>query len=388
VEATGETGANRTAEATARDPERLHREGLVIDTCSQLGPTVITPAMTQRLDELAAARAPSWAFVVELARMAHESLLADELPGFWDGWDRAGVDAGCVTIGAFGERPFSFENAVRDLAEFTETFDAIPHRLIKATSADDVERAARDGKRAVILAFQNTTHFGDDLDRLALFHQLGVRIMQLTYNSRNLVGDGCTERVQTGLSAYGVEVVRRMNELGVLVDVSHCSDATSLDAIHVSERPVAADHAFCGSVVRHDRAKADDVARAIAERDGYFGVCVVPFFITDDPHPTLDHWLRHVDRAVELAGVERVGIGTDWGEDLPPALVRVLNDEMLRMGFRDEHRVDWAATTEGFRTWGEWPNLTRALVDHGYSDDEVSGLLGRNFLRVFRAAVG
>src|SRR5437867_1283243 len=166
-----------------------------------------------------------------------------------------------------------------------------------------------------------------------------------------------------------------MNELGIRVDTDHCSDATTLDAIEVSERPVAVSHSFCRAVSEHDRGKGDDVIRAVGQNGGYFGVVLVPFFITGDPDPSLDHWLAHVEHAVALAGPEHVGIGTDWGEELPKQLVDLLNEEIRQpgFGFREEHRVDWAATVGGYGSWREWPNLTRALAGAGYSDDEIRG---------------
>lgn len=368
----------------------LHRDSLVIDTCSQFGPSIYTPQMLARLDELAARNASASAAVLELTEMQLGALAREELPGFWEGWDEAGVDTVSFTIGAFGDQPWSYVNAVRDISQFQQLFDARDDRLVKVLSADDVEDAKASGRKGVILAFQNATHIGDDLDNIDFFHRLGVRVIQLTYNSRNLLGDGCTERVQTGLSQFGVDAVKRMNEVGVLVDTGHCSDATTLDAFEVSESPVAVSHAFCRAVSDHDRGKDDEVLRAVGETGGYFGVVLVPFFITADPDATLDHWLAHIDHAVEIAGAEHVGIGTDWGEELPKQLMDMLNEEMRQagFGFREEHRVDWAATTEGFRTWREWPNLTAALLGRGYSEDEVRGFLGGNFLRVFRAAVG
>ncbi|HJP66464.1 MAG TPA: membrane dipeptidase [Actinomycetota bacterium] len=375
-----------TDEEEAR-AERLHRESLVIDSMGQFGPSVYTPEMLSRIDELAARGASASAIVVEMATAVARALPRDDLPGFWEGWDQAGVDVSSVTIGSFGQPPWSFENAVRDAALFGELFDRLGDRLVRVSAPGDVERARRDGKRGVILNFQNTLAIGDDLANLELFHGVGLRIMQLTYNERNLVGDGCTERVQAGLSHLGVAMVKRMNELGIMVDTGHCSDATTLDALEVSERPVAVSHSFCRSVSRHDRGKGDDVVRAVGEQGGFFGVVVVPFFITDDPNATLDHWLAHVERAAELAGPEHVGIGTDWGEELPKRLEDLLNEEMRAFGFREEHRVDWAATVGGYRSWREWPNLTRALVAAGFSDQEIQGFLGGNFRRVFEAAI-
>ena len=366
----------------------LHRRSLVVDSMGAFGPSVYTPGMLARLDALASSGASPSVAMVEMASMVHRSLVGGDLPGFWEGWDDAGVDVTSVTIGGFGEKPWTFENAIRDAAMFGDLCDQLGDRLVKVSSGADIDRVRAERKRGVILNFQNTAAIGDDLDRLDLFHQLGLRIIQLTYNSRNLVGDGCTERVQTGLSHFGVEVVKRMNELGIMVDTGHCSDATTLDAFEVSERPVAVSHSFCRAVSDHDRGKGDEVLRAVGARGGYFGVVVVPFFITDDPNASLDHWVAHIRHAAELAGPEHVGIGTDWGEELPKQLIDMLNEEMARFGFRPEHRVDWAATLDGYRSWRDWPNLTRALVGAGVSDGEIRGFLGGNFRRVFEQAVG
>jgi membrane dipeptidase len=368
---------------------RLHRESLVVDTMAPFGPDVFTKQMLVRLDELAGAVAPMWRIEREMAELSHRALIEGELPGFWEGWAEAGVDVASVTIGAFGEHPFSYDNAIRDVALFEEKFDRLDDRLLKVTAGSDFARARSEGKRAVILNFQNAAPIGDDLSKLEMFHRLGLRIIQLTYNSRNLLGDGCTERNPAGLSSLGVAAVRQMNELGIMIDVSHCGERTSLEAIEVSERPVAVTHATARSVFVHDRGKSDDVIRAVGERRGYFGVVVVPFFLTDGNDPSLEDWLRHIERVVALAGAENVGIGTDWGQELPPRLNRLLDEEMLRgFGFRPEHGVSHAATVDGYRSWREWPNLTAALVSAGYSDGEIRGFLGKNFERVFLQAVG
>jgi membrane dipeptidase len=259
---------------------------------------------------------------------------------------------------------------------------------VKVLRAADAHRAKAEGKKGVILNFQNTTHFGEDLANVDLFYDFGLRIVQLTYNQHNLVGDGCTEPNPAGLSKFGRAVIERFNELGVLVDVSHCSEPTTLDAIEASEAPIAVTHAFCSSVFAHDRGKSDDVIRAIGETGGYFGILCVPFFITDDPSPNLDHFIAHLEHVVELVGPEHVGIGTDWGTELPPSLVEAMNEEMARFGFRAEHRVDWGATLGGYEKWQQWPNITRALVARSYSDEEIAGFLGGNFLRVFERVVG
>ena len=373
--------SEQEARATA-----LHREALIIDTLSG-EPSVFSPEMLARLAALTARQAATPDVLAEMDRMATEALARDQLPEYWTWWERSGVDVISNTVGPFGRIPFSYENAVDGLAQLTRRFDATD-RLIKVTRAADIERAKAGGHHGIILNFQNTTHFGQDLAALDLFYDFGVRIVQLTYNMRNFVGDGCTERSDGGLSNFGLQVVRRMNERGILVDLSHCGLRTTMDGIRASTRPVAITHSFSRELSAHDRGKTTDIMRALAERDGYFGVLIVPFFITQEPTATLAHFVAQVDRAVDVMGIDRVGIGTDWGAVFPKSLETMLDAEMVRFGFRPEHRTSWSARVEGYQSWCDWPNFTRALVGRGYSDNEIIKLLGANFLRIFRDVVG
>lgn len=364
---------------------RLHADALVVDTCGPLGPSTYTREMLARIDELTTAGTSTGIIIRDIEDMARRAIMRGEVPDFWDRLEQSGVNVSLVTIGAFGRMPFSFEGAVRDLAGFTRLFES-SDRVRKVTTAAEARAVKEASDFGIILAFQNATHIGEDLENLDLFHDFGLRVIQLTYNERNLVGDGCTERNPGGLSRFGVSVVRRMNELGILVDTSHSSNRTTLDAVEVSERATAVTHSFARGLHSHDRGKTDDVIRAIGESGGYFGVLLVPFFLTSEPEATLDHFIRHFEHVVDLAGAEHVGIGTDWGQVHPKPLIDLLHEEMRRFGFREEHRVDFSAQTTGFATWEEWPNITRALVAHGYSERQVRGFLGENFLRVFERA--
>jgi membrane dipeptidase len=374
-----------TASEEAR-ASSLHARSLIIDSLSG-EPSVYTPAMLRRLDELIARDAPTPAILDELDRLRTDALVQGGLPEYWEWWEHSGVDVVSQTVGAFARIPFSYEAAVADLARLTRKFDAVD-RLVKVTRARDAERAKAEGKHGLILNFQNTTHVGQDLDLLDFFYDLGIRIVQLTYNMRNFVGDGCTERSDGGLSYFGHHVIRRMNELGMLVDLSHCGLRTTLDGIQASARPVAVTHAFSRELSPHDRGKTDEILQRLAERDGYYGILIVPFFITPEETASLEHFVAHVDRAVEIMGIDKVGIGTDWGTVFPKPLERLMDAEIVKFGFRPEHRASWGATVEGFRSWREWPNITRALVWRGYSDSDITRLLGANFLRIFRDVVG
>jgi membrane dipeptidase len=372
------------------DATQLHHASIVIDSMVDIGepgPRVYTPSMLARLDELADAGTPPEHAIDAIAVMADEALLRGELAGYWEGWDASGVDAVMVTVGELGEDgPFTYENAIRDLARWSEKFEATD-RFVNVAHAADAERAHAEHKTGIILNFQNTEHLGADLDALEEFYDLGIRSIQLTYNSHNLVGDGCMVRDPSGLSGFGVQVVNTMNELGILVDVSHCSHPTAFDALEASDKPIAITHGFAKALNGHDRGSSDDLIRAVGER-GYIGVVLVPFFLTKDPVATLDHFLRHVDHIVGLAGADHVGIATDWTPPMPPRLQAMLTATMQSLGFRPEHRVDWGSSVEGFSRWEEWPNITGALLAHGYSDDEVRGIIGGNFVRIFREVAG
>jgi len=365
---------------------RLHADAVVVDTMAAPGPYLHTPPMLARLDEIVDQRVDAGLAIDEMEAMADRLLLRGELRGYWEGWAASGVDVGSVTIGSFGPSDFTYENAIRDIARWTRKFDALD-RFLKVTSAADAQRAHDEGRVGIVLNFQNTTHFGRDLGKLEEFYELGVRIIQLTYNTRNFVGDGCTERNPSGLSRFGLDVVKRMNSLGVLVDVSHCSEPTQLDAVRASSVPIAITHGFSKTVHAHDRGASDDVIKAVGT-EGYIGIVAVPFFLTSEPQATLAHFVRHLDHVAGLIGADHIGIGTDWAAPVPKQLQVLLTEGTRRIGFREELRVDWGATIAELATYDDWPNITRALVEAGYSDDEIRGFLGGNFLRLFRDVVG
>ncbi|MBS1678408.1 MAG: membrane dipeptidase [Actinobacteria bacterium] len=295
---------------------------------------------------------------------------------------RGGVDSLQVTLGAIEMSMHDWDAGLRDAARWRR----------RAAIGGDVEvcetpaalRAAREaGRVGVMLGLQDTLQIGSDLRRLEMLRDLGVRVVQLTYNRRNLVGDGCTEPHQSGLSRFGVELVRELNELGIVVDVSHCGDGTTMEAIDVSARPIAFTHTACRALYDHPRAKTDEQLRALAERDGYVGIVAVPFFLKAAGAGIPDA-VAHVAHAAEIVGIENVGIGTDWGfwttdwpAELRPATLRALGGAG---GFRPEDGLELGIGLGPFVEWGDRLHLTRGLLDGGFSDAEIAGLLGENWL--------
>jgi membrane dipeptidase len=226
-------------------------------------------------------------------------------------WRESGVTVACGTYSGSHRPSQAYDSAVRKIANAHAIIAACEDDMLLVRSSADIERARQEGKYGVLLDFQNTLPIGDDLDRLQTFHGLGLRMVQLTYNYQNLVGDGCTDTNQGGLTYFGREMVRRLNEMNILVDVSHCSEQVGWDAMEVSTAPVIVSHSAAKAVAYHDRGKSDELARAIADQGGYFGVVTLPGFIRDTPGGSLEDVVRQIEHLVNVCGIDHVGLGTD-----------------------------------------------------------------------------
>ncbi|MQF83170.1 hypothetical protein FIM02_03295, partial [SAR202 cluster bacterium AD-802-E10_MRT_200m] len=238
------------------------------------------------------------------------------------------------------------------------------------------------------------------------FYNLGLRVVQLTYNLRNLVGDGCTERYKTGLTYFGQTVVEKLNELNMAVDVSHCSQQVGWDALEVSKSPIIITHSSSNAICYHDRGKDDDLAKAVANNGGFFGVVIAPGFLQDRGSiATLDDFAEHVIHLVDVMGIDHVGIGTDicangpgtgviYDSEFPPSMLGEIEyfsshpKEFNFKGFREEHRLTQNYRIDGYDNFGDWPNLTVKLAERGFSEKELRKLLGLNYLRYFRDVIG
>lgn len=388
---------------TPDEARQLHHEALVIDTQQPPATTgfLFTDRMRAALAEFLrthpdASREEAEPLMEEMA--AHEICTsADARRTYLDLWHRSGVTVACGTLSA-GRPGQAFERTSKRMAHARAILDAIDGELILVRKAADIERAHRERTHGLIMDFQNTTPIGDDLDRVGHFHNLGVRMVQLTYNLRNLAGDGCTEVHQGGLSYFGRELVRRLNEWRILIDVSHCSEQVAWDALKISTAPIVVSHSASKAVCHHDRNKSDELAKAIADRGGYFGVVVIAGFISASTEVTLDDFARHVEHLVDVMGIDHVGIGTDKAGpgpgteslvEYPPSLPRHRPGTFNWSGFRlEEHRLTRDYRLQGYQTFGDWPNLTVHLAGRGFTEDELRKLLGLNFLRVFREVVG
>lgn len=292
---------------------------------------------------------------------------------------KGGVTAVNATI-AFWE---GYSATADRCAAWIERARHMHDQVLLVENVSDIEVARRTGRVGIILGWQNLSPIENDVRRLDLFHALGVRIMQLTYNIRNLVGNGCFERSDDGLSLFGVEVVRRMNELGVLIDLSHVGDRSSREAIDLSEKPVAFTHVNIREDVDSPRNKPADLLRAAAERGGVIGVNAFPQFLSRGYESDLDDYLDAIERVVELVGVDSTALASDfcqgWTMD-DWRYLRALHGTFDR-GVPSVPRPDPAI--KGMSTAADFPVVSVGLRNRGFSEDEALNICGRNWLRLY-----
>ena len=248
----------------------------------------------------------------------------------------------------------------------------------------DLDRAKQTGQIAMIMGLQNASPF-ETVEDVAFFHGLGLRCAQLTYNSQNRLGSGSTDRADGGVSSYGAEIIAEMNRVGMLVDVSHCGDRTTLDTIALTTRPMAITHSNCRALANHPRNKSDEAIRALAAKDGVMGITGVRMFVRERDPTTVAHIVDHIEHVARLVGIEHVGIGSDADlngyDDMPPAEYAKLK-ALYTASYAFRERID----TDGYDHPRKVYDLTEELVRRRHSDSDIALILGGNFRRLLGAA--
>jgi membrane dipeptidase len=302
----------------------------------------------------------------------------------------SGVTAVNLTVGAVGGGPDVFADTFERIGFWEREIDAHPEVLMKVKSAADLDRAKASGRFGIIYGFQDATPLGEDVNRVKIFSRFGVRIIQLTYNRRNLLGDGCLEPSNAGLSRFGQQVVEAMNAQGLLIDLSHCGHRTTTDAITSSKQPVAITHAGCAALTDLPRNKTDEELRLLAKRGGVIGIYMMPF-LRSHGQPTAADLIRHIEHAVEVCGEDHVGIGTDGVVsriELTPEFVKRHREDVAnrrRLGIsapgEEEDVYTFLPDLNGPR---KLETLAGLLLARGHSESRVTKILGGNFARLFR----
>lgn len=282
--------------------------------------------------------------------------------------------------------------AVEALVKWQQRARKHADRLLLALSASDFERARQTDRTAVLMNFQNATMLEDEVDNVDALHALGMRSFQLTYNFRNLLGDGCLERTNAGLSDFGVEIVRRMNKIGVLIDLSHCGRQTTADGIAFSRKPVAITHTMCESLrPGHPRAKTDAEMRNCADKGGVIGIAALGYFVGPDPGgaTTIEHYADHIEHAVSVAGHDHVAVSTDYPpQGIASWATRETWYEPRLKAFKPSYEVRWPPWIPELDSTDRFRNTARVLSGRGWRTRELERLLGRNWLRLFRDTIG
>ena len=299
-----------------------------------------------------------------------------------------GVDAVHVTI-AYHE---TFREAVANLERWNRWFEAFPDLITKGLTADDVERARATGRTAIFFGFQNPSPIGDDIGLVEIFHALGVRFMQLSYNNQSLLATGCYEEEDSGITRMGRQVIREMNRVGLVVDMSHSADRSTIEAAELSERPITITHANPHEWAPALRNKKADVIRAVTEGGGMLGFSLYPHHLKDKSDCTIESFCEMIARTAEAFGTEHFGIGSDLCQDQPDNVV-----EWMRTG-RWTKEIDYgegSATSPGFPRMPDWfqdnrdfANIEKGLQSVGMNDAEIRAIMGGNWYRFFAENFG
>jgi len=288
----------------------------------------------------------------------------------------------------------NFEATTRQVAKWNAEIDKYPGVMRQVRSVAQMLEAKQQGLLGIVLGFQDTTPIEDDVSFLEVFYNLGVRIVQLTYNTRNRVGDGCLETANAGLSNFGRDVVERLNELGFLVDLSHCCQRTTAEGIEASSQPVSCTHTGCSAVAPHPRSKRDEELRNLAERGGVAGMYLMPF-LTPGRVATTDDLMAHVEHAIQICGEDHVVIGSDlsitpidetdeyWR--LHRQFVAARKSRGIAAPNEDEDILFMVPELNSHR---RMELVAEALSARGHTDDRIEKIIGGNFLRLVREVWG
>ncbi len=293
------------------------------------------------------------------------------------------VDAVHVTI-TYHE---NFRETVANIEKWNRWFEQFPELIFLGKTGADVRLAKETGRTAIFFGFQNPSPIEDDIGLVEICHMLGARFMQLTYNNQSLLATGCYEAEDTGITRMGKQVIKEMNRVGLVIDMSHSAERSTLEAIEVSERPIAITHANPSFWHEALRNKSDTVLKALGESGGMLGFSLYPHHLKDKSNCTLESFCEMIAKTADLMGVENIGLGSDLCQDQPDSVV-----EWMRVG-RWTKEIDYgegSANNAGFPPMPDWfkdnrdfGNIEAGLKTYGFSKSEVVGIMGENWLKFY-----
>ncbi len=298
------------------------------------------------------------------------------------------VDAVHVTI-AYHE---NFRETVLNIERWNRWFEQFPDLIFQGRTGDDVRLACETGRTAIFFGFQNPSPIEDDIGLVEVLHTLGARFMQLSYNNQSLLATGCYEAEDPGITRMGRQVIKEMNRVGMVVDMSHSAERSTLEAIDLSERPIAITHAnpaFWHPALRN---KSDEVLKALGQSGGMLGFSVYPHHRKDKSNCTLQSFCEMISRTAELMGVENIGIGTDLCQDQPDSVVTWMRvgrwTKEIDYGEGSKNDAGFPPMPSWFKDNRDFSNIEAGLRDVGLGDAEVAGIMGENWLRFYKNSFG
>lgn len=344
----------------------------------------------------AAISTASWSGSLLAAESTRSVLVFDAMGEIREVYDkdllREMLDSGLNAITKTMCDPKTFEREALDVAlegirSFDAWIDANPAQVLKATSVADLDRAEREGKIAVFYLIQNSTPFGKDLDMVDTFYGLGLRSVQITYNYQNWAGAGCKERTDAGVSEFGLQLIEKLNDTNMLIDCSHANMPTMADTIRASSTPVIVSHTGCMAVHENIRNTTDENLRLLADNGGVVGIDQIRPHITTLKDGALQHYLDHIEHAVNVCGVDHVGIGSDRDHryiDLTPEYLAELRSE--QGANLNEADLPWfMPELNGPR---RMETIWDGLKGRGHADGELEQIMGANVRRVYSETIG
>ncbi len=304
-------------------------------------------------------------------------------------WIKGGATAACATVGYGQPELGTVAASSRIIEDWLGRIEKNSDRLMPVRSTDDIHRAKAKGSLGVIFHFQGSCNIGDDLRNLEVFYRSGLRVMQLCYNVKDLVGCGCTVPEDTGLTGFGRETISEMNRLGIVVDCAHTGLRTTAEAIAASKTPVIISHANARAVCGNTRNLPDFMIKEIAANGGVIGLNGYPAFVAEKTRPTLDDLIDHAVYIAGLAGTQALSVGVDYFEYqagvVDDATAGIVYDYLLKSGTwaPGEYPPPPWHYPEGMELPDKLSNLTAGLLRRGFSEEEVKSILGGNLMRVF-----
>lgn len=319
--------------------------------------------------------------------MSDDNVVIDGLQ--YSNWDReifqqmraGGLDAVHVTLAYWEDT----RELLHNIGRWNRHFEAHADLIAPVETADDIRAAKRDDRTGILFGLQNCSPIEDEVDMVAILKRLNVHIMQLSYNNQSLVCAGCYEENDPGISRFGREVIREMNRVGMVIDMSHSAEFSTLEAIRLSERPIVISHANPEFFHPARRNKSDRVLRALAESDGLLGFSCYPFHLKDGSDCTLESFSEMIARTVDLMGIDRLGIGTDLCQGQPQSVLEWMRNgrwsKVPDYGEGSATNAAWPAPLAWLNNSADFQNIARGLSDRGFDQTEVGKIMGGNWLR-------